>query len=103
MDAITIQLNKNLSDRLKKQAEIEQKSYSELVCYALEEFLCRSEQRHIMEAMIQEMRALPVSAHQEELSIAEEALLLDNEAMDLAEDRNSGDKRSDGNDEKWWI
>ena len=97
MSVITLRLDDQLEERLKKEMSLEKKSRSDLVRDALEAYLRQQEQSRLMQALIQEMKSLPYKAQEQSRAMAEEALPLDNEALDLAE--NQKPKESD---ERWW-
>jgi hypothetical protein len=102
MGAITIRLDKKIEDKLEAEIRLEKKTRSQLLRTALEDYLRRREQGRMMQALIQEMQRLPPTAREESIALAEEALPLDNEALDLAEGRKPGEPWLEEKGERWW-
>ncbi len=84
MAAITIRLPEPLEKGLEEESQLEKRPRSELIRQALDEFLRRRREARFRADMVRAVRGLDPG---ESLSLAAEALPLDNEALDLAEVR----------------
>ena len=100
MGTLTLRLPENLDARLSEFAKLEDTSRSELARTALEKFLREMEREKLLAGMVEAARFLATNpeARAESIAIAEEFLPLDNEALDIAEGRKSGDPEP----EQWW-
>lgn len=82
MSILSMRLDEELERQLTIEAERERKSRSEVVREALATYLRDREQRRFQDEIVRAMRSVdPAEAR----AMAEEALPLDNEALDLAE------------------
>ncbi len=95
MTSITIRLDGPLEKMLEQELRSGEKSRSDLVRDALQEYLKRHKRERFIQTMVEEMKSLSPEARQEGLDIAEEALPLDNEALELSEGRPPAEER-------WW-
>lgn len=84
MPALSLRLPEALEARLDREASLEGVPRSEIVRDAIEEFLARRERNRLVGLYVQESRALygDPAGQAEALSLAEEALPFDNEALD---------------------
>jgi metal-responsive CopG/Arc/MetJ family transcriptional regulator len=100
MGTLNLRLPVDLDNRLTKFAKAEDKSRSEVARVALEKFLLDMEREKLLAEMVKAARFLATNpeARAESMAIAEEFAFTDNEALDLAEGRRSGDSES----EQWW-
>lgn len=97
MISVTIRLDDTLEKMLEKELQNGEKSRSDLVRDALQEYLKRHKRERLIQAMVKEMKSLSPEARQEGLDLAEEALLLDNEALELSEGGQAYEA-----EERWW-
>lgn len=82
MSILSMRLDEELERQLSMEAERERKSRSEVVREALATYLRDREQRRFQDELVRALRNIdPAEAR----AMAEEALPLDNEALDLAE------------------
>ena len=84
MPALSLRLPESLEARLDREASLEGLPRSEIVRDAIEEFLARRERNRLVGSYVQESRVLYGDSvgQAEALALAEEALPLDNEALD---------------------
>lgn len=104
MNTLTIRLPDELDRQLSAFAEQESKTRSEIARVALEKFLRDREREQFMAELVAAARRLVQNpaARAEAIEIAEEAVPLDNEALDLAEGRKPGEPWPEERGEKWW-
>ena len=100
MGTLTLRLPEKLDARLSEFAKLADTSRSELARTALEKFLREMEREKLLAGMVEAARFLATDpeARAESIAIVEEFLPLDNEALDIAEGRKSGDPEP----EQWW-
>ncbi len=100
MGTLTLRLPEKLDRQLTVLAAQAHQNRSELVRTALEKFVRDQERKQFMDALVSEAKAAYAdeSVRREAREIAEEFLPLDNEALDFAEGRKSGDPEP----KKWW-
>ena len=100
MATLTLRLPDNLDRQLTALAAQTHQNRSELARTALEKYVREQERERFMAEMVEAARFLASNpeARAESLAIAEEFLPLDNEALDLAEERKPGDPEP----EQWW-
>ncbi len=100
MATLTLRLPNDLDRKLTALAVQTHQNRSELARTALEKFLRELERKQLMDTLVAEAKAAyadeAVCQHARE--IAEEFFPLDNEALDSAEGRKSGDPEP----EQWW-
>lgn len=82
MSILSMRLDEELDRRLAKEAERARKSRSEVVREALAAYLREREQRRFQDEIVRAMRSIDPD---EARALAEEALPLDNESLNLAE------------------
>lgn len=104
MTAISLRLPEELEAKLAQEAKLEGKPRSEIAREAIAEFLARRERERFMAEMVAAARALASDpeARREAIELAEEAVALDNEALDLAEGRKPGEPWPEELGERWW-
>lgn len=90
MSLISIRLPENLDTELTREAQACQRSKSELAREAIVEYLARRERERFLGAIAKAARA----AGGDRVTLAEDALPVDNEALDLAEGRQVQEPRS---------
>jgi len=100
MGTLTLRLPEKLDARLSEFARLEDISRSEVARTALEKFLREMEREKLLAGMVEAARFLATNpeARAESIAIADEFLPLDIEALDIAEERESGDPEL----EQWW-
>lgn len=81
MSILSMRLDEELDRRLAKEAERARKSRSEVVREALAAYLREREQRRFQDEIVRAMRSIDPD---EARALAEEALPLDNESLNLA-------------------
>lgn len=92
----SVRLPDDLDRQLAEEARLSHRKRAEIIREAVVLYLRQREKERLIAAMLEEARQLDQS---EEVAIAEEALPLDNEALDLAEGRQPGEPWPE---EKWW-
>ena len=87
MAGFSLRLPDELEERLEQEARREGVARSEVARIAIAEFLFRRERERFLAAFVAEARAAygDPAIRSEALAIAEEALPIDNEGLDLAE------------------
>lgn len=87
MAGFSLRLPEELEEKLEQEARREGVARSEVARIAIAEFLTRRERERFLAAFVAEARAAygDPAIRSEALAIAEEALPLDNEALDRAE------------------
>lgn len=100
MGTLNLRLPDNLDRQLTALAAQTHQNRSALARTALERFLHEQEQKRFMDALAAEVKTAYAdeAIRREAREIAEDFLPLDNEALDLAEDRKPGDPEP----EQWW-
>ena len=104
MTAISLRLPEELEARLSEEAELEGKPRSEIAREAIADYLVRRERERFMAELVAEMREWlqDEAAVRESRDLAEEAMVTDNEALDLAEGRKPGEPWPEELGERWW-
>lgn len=104
MPTLTLRLPDPLDHQLNAEAALSQLSRSQLARVALEKYLREQAHERRMAEMEAAFRFLATNpeARAESLSIAEEFLPLDNEALDIAEGRKPGEPWPEELGEIWW-
>ncbi len=74
MSVITIRLDEKLESLLNQEIQLADKSRSDLVREALEQYLAYRNQERLKQSIVQEMKNLPEDARREGLSVAEDFL-----------------------------
>ncbi len=100
MAILTLRLPDNLDRQLTALAAQTHQNRSELARTALERFLRELERKQLMDALVAEAKAAYAdeTVRQHACEIAETFLPLDNEALDIAEGRKTGDPEP----LQWW-
>lgn len=100
MATLNLRLPDSLDRQLTALAAQTHQNRSDLARTALEKFIRDQERERLMAEMEAAFRVLANNpeARAESIAIAEEFLPLDNEALDIAEGRKSGDPEP----EQWW-
>jgi predicted transcriptional regulator len=104
MGALSLRLSDDLEQRLNREAELAGRPRSEVIRDAVTQFIAQRERERFMAEYVAEAKAgySDPALRREALEIAEEALQLDNEALDRAEGMQP-DEAADGNSgETWW-
>ncbi len=102
MGSITIRLDEALEKMLEQELQNGDKSRSDLVRDALQDYLKRHKRERLIQAMVKEMKSLSPEARQEEIDIAEEFLPAENEALELGEPHESYGSPPGEKNERWW-
>lgn len=104
MDNLSLRLPEDLQERLAAEAKRAHKKRSELAREAIADYLHRQERDRFIAEFMAEARAFAKDpkARREAQELAEEGLLSDNEALDIAEGRAPGEPWSKEQDERWW-
>ena len=104
MSTLSIRLSDDLEQRLEQEAELSQKKRSALVREAIVEHLQRLERERFMSEFLTEVETAysEPALREEALVLAEEAIKLDNEALDLAESHKPGEPWPEELGERWW-
>ena len=94
MTALSLRIPEELEARLDKEARRAGVPRSEIARTALEDFLARRERERFLAAFVAEARATygDPTTRAEMLALADEALPLDNEALQIAETRPTRSK-----------
>jgi predicted transcriptional regulator len=102
--ALSLRLPDDLDERLGSEAALEGKSRSEVAREAIADYLARRERHRFMAELVAEAKSgyADAGVRAEALGIAEDFLPLDNEALDRAEGRKSGEPRPEELGERWW-
>ena len=93
MSTLNIRLSDALDAALSEESRLSNQPKSLLVRTALEQFLGNRRRGRLLDRLARAAAATDTSAT---VALAEEALPLDNESLDLAEGRDSGDARHAG-------
>ncbi len=104
MTTLNIRLTGQIEQRLSEEAERENKTRSEIARDALNWYLLEIEKKRFMDQLLEEARAAysNESIRQEERTISEEFLSIENDMLENTEDRISGDLPATGSAETWW-
>jgi len=104
MGAMSLRLPDELDTRLTLEAELEGKPRSEVAREAIADYLAKRERARFMEELVAEARAGydDPAIRREAQALAEDFLLVENEALDRVEDRGAGIPAPDDADGKWW-
>ncbi len=104
MTTLNIRLTEQIEQRLSEEAERENKTRSEIARDALNWYLLEIEKKRFMDQLLEEARAAysNESIRQEAQAIAEEFLPIENEMLENAEGRISGDLPQTESSGKWW-
>lgn len=82
MATLNMRLDDDLDARLSREAQLAEQTRSELARQAIAEFLSQRDRQRFLDEIARAARA---RGEREALTLAEEALATDNEALDLAE------------------
>lgn len=105
MGALSLRLPEDLEQKLNREAELAGRPRSEVIRDAVTQFIAQRERERFMAEYVAEAKAgySDPALRREALEIAEEALPLDNEALDCAEGQRPNEASSDGDPgEPWW-
>jgi len=104
MPALSLRLPEDLDYRLEDEARLERLPRSEVVRIAITDYLARRERERFMAELVAAAKAMVQNpaAMRESRDLAEEFLPLDNEALDIAEGRKSGEPWPEETGERWW-
>lgn len=104
MTMLNIRLTGQIEQRLTEEAERENKTRSEIARDALNWYLLEIEKKRFMDQLLEEARSAYAieSIRQEAQTIAEEFLPIENEILENAEGRISGNLPQTESDGKWW-
>jgi predicted DNA-binding protein len=102
MSSISLRIPEDLENRLEHESRQAGVPRSEIARSALEAYLDRVERERFLAGFIAEARATygDNASRVEALEFAEEALVLDNEALDQAEERMAGQSPTAGRQRK---
>ncbi|MGH7738837.1 MAG: ribbon-helix-helix domain-containing protein [bacterium] len=102
MTSITIRLDEALKKMLEQEIKSGEKTRSDFVRDALQEYLKRHRRERLIQAMVQEMKSLSPEARQEGVDIAEEFLPAGHEALELGESPARYEAAPGQKNERWW-
>jgi predicted DNA-binding protein len=104
MGAISLRLPDDLERKLATEADLAGRPRSEVIRDALAQFIAQRERARFMAELAAEARVGygDPQLRREALDMAEEAVALGNEALDLAEGRQPGEPWPEEVGEKWW-
>jgi predicted transcriptional regulator len=104
MGALSLRLPDDLEQRLNREAELAGRSRSEVIRDAVTQFIAQRERERFMAEYVAEAKAgySDPALRREALEIAEEALPLDNEALDRAEGLQPDEAADADSGQKWW-
>ena len=104
MGAISLRLPDDLEPKLATEADLAGRPRSEVIRDALAQFIAQRERARFMAEFAAEARVGygDPELRREALDMAEEAVALGNEALDLAEGRQPGEPWPEEVGEKWW-
>ena len=104
MPPLSLRLTEELEHRLEEEAHLEGIPRSEVARQAIADYLARRERERFMAELVAEAGAAYAdeTIRREALEMAEEFLITDNEALDIAEGRKPGAARSKQPAERWW-
>lgn len=104
MGALSLRLPDDLEHRLNREAELAGRPRSEVIRDAVTQFIAQRERERFMAEYVAEAKAGygDAALRREALEMAEEALALDNEALDRAEGLKSDETSDLDSDEIWW-
>jgi predicted transcriptional regulator len=103
MDNLSLRLPDDVQRRLEAEAKLTHRKRSEVAREAIAEYLHRQERDRFIAEFMAEARAYAKDprARRESRELAEEWLVADNEALDIAEGREPGEPWPEDN-ERWW-
>lgn len=104
MSMLNIRLTDQIEQQLSAEARRENRTRSEIARDALIWYLTEIEKKRFMDQLLEEAQAAYANENirQEAREIAEEFLPLENEALDIAENRKSNKSQHEESGEKWW-
>jgi len=104
MGAISLRLPEEMERKLATEAELAGRPRSEVIREALTRYLAQRERERFMAELVAEAKAgySDPNLRREALEIAEEGVVLSNEALDLAEGRRPGEPWPEEMGERWW-
>lgn len=105
MGTVSLRLPDDLEQRLNREAELAGRPRSEVIRDAVSQFIALRERERFMAEYVAEAKAgySDPALRREAIEMAEEALPLDNEALDRAEGRKPDEASWDGClGEPWW-
>jgi predicted transcriptional regulator len=104
MGALSLRLPDDLEQRLNREAELAGRPRSEVIRDAVTQFIAQRERERFMAEYVAEAKAgyNDPALRGEALEIAEEAMPLDNEALDRAEGRKPDAAADPDSGENWW-
>jgi predicted transcriptional regulator len=104
MGAVSLRLPDDLERKLAAEAKLAGRPRSEVIRDALTQFIAQRERERFMAELVAEAKAgySDPELRREALEMAEEAVALGNEALDLAEGRQPGQPWPEELGEKWW-
>lgn len=109
MSTLNLRLTDQIDQQLSQEAQRENRTRSEVAREALAWYLTEMEKNRFMNQLVEEARAAYSNKdiRREALEIAEEFLPAENEALDIAEGRQTnkpraGKSKSGNPGEKWW-
>jgi len=104
MGALSLRLPDDLEQRLNREAELAGRPRSEVIRDAVTQFIAQRERERFMAEYVAEAKAgySDPALRGEALEIAEEALPLDNEALERAEGQKPDEATDAGSGQKWW-
>lgn len=104
MSAISFRLPEEIESRLSEEARLEGRPRSEVVREAIVDYINRRERDRYMARMVEAARALAEdpAARSEAEELADEAVATGNEALAIAEGRESDESRADESGQTWW-
>ena len=104
MAAISLRLPEDLERKLATEADLAGRPRSEVIRDALAQFIAQRERARFLAELVAEARVGygDPELRCEALDMAEEALVLGNEALDLTQRRQPGESWPEEVGEKWW-
>lgn len=104
MPALSLRLPEDLEHRLEEEAHREGLPRSEVARQAIADYLARRERERFMTELVAEAGAAYANKaiRREALEMAEEFMVTDNEALDIAEGRKPGEPRPKESGDRWW-
>ncbi len=105
MATLSIQLPDDWERKLDEEARRADRKRADLVCDAITEYLNRKARKRSMAAMEAAARSLAQdeATRREALEIAQEFLLLDDEALDFLDGHTPDEPGAKAFSEKWWT
>ncbi|MFZ5557578.1 MAG: ribbon-helix-helix protein, CopG family [Pseudomonadota bacterium] len=104
MGTLSLRLPEEIEQRLAEEARLAKAPRSEIARQAIAEYLVRQEKERFIAEVVAAAKAIAANenARHESVELAEEFLPLENEALDIAEGRKSGEPWPEEFGEKWW-